>query len=158
MTSTDITNTSSAPAHHRHAPTGALSRCWPTAAGIAASVTALFSFAPLPHQAKVDLTAWSVLLAAVIYLAWGAARGELAHRWWLAAQTAAVLAFGALAVIAAALDPDAARYLLAAGWLAHAGWDVVHHRVGRVVPRWYAEWCFVLDVVFAAALLGTGWL
>ena len=137
----------------------AVARRWPTALGAAVATAGLATFAALPHQAKLDLTGWSVLLAAVVYLTWGTVRGDLHHgRGLLTAQTAAVLSFGALAVIAAALDPAPARYLLAAGWLAHAGWDVVHHRLNRVVPRWYAETCLVIDITFALALVATGWL
>ena len=55
-------------------------------------------------------------------------------------------------------EPDAARYVLAAGWLAHATWDVVHHRLGRVVPHWYAETCLVADLTIATALLTVGYL
>lgn len=158
MATTDIIKTSPRPGHGAHGPAAAILRRWPTAAGIAASTAALLVFSPLPHSWKVDLSAWSVLLAAVIYFTWGAARGDLAHRRFLTAQTAAVLGFGALAVIAATIAPEPARYLLAAGWLAHGTWDAVHHHIGRVVPRYYAEACLACDVVFAAALLATGWL
>ncbi|MEU4555623.1 hypothetical protein [Micromonospora violae] len=41
---------------------------------------------------------------------------------------------------------------MAFGWLAHAGWDLAHHR-GRVVPRGYAEFCVVLDVALAAVMV-----
>ena len=51
------------------------------------------------------------------------------------------------------------HYVVAAGWIGHAIWDVAHHRdlnhhraVG-VVPRWYAESCFVLDLLIGASLL-----
>jgi hypothetical protein len=114
---------------------------------------------PLPDRLQGWLAAFGVLTAAVIYLTWGTARGELTDRRWLTAQTAAVLAFGAVAITAAAVmvvTPDAARYLLAAAWLAHAGWDAVHHRAGRVVPRWYAEACLACDVLLATALLLVG--
>jgi hypothetical protein len=97
-----------------------------------------------------------VLLAAVIYLTWGTARGDLGDRRWLSAQTAAVLGFGAVAIAAVAVDPAVARYVLAAGWLAHAAWDVVHHHAGRVVPRWYAEACMVTDLLLATVLLTVG--
>jgi hypothetical protein len=46
-----------------------------------------------------------------------------------------------------------AAWLVAFGWLAHAGWDVVHHRTGRVVPHGYAEFCGVLDVALAAIMI-----
>ncbi|MGY1833123.1 hypothetical protein ACI8AA_22135 [Geodermatophilus sp. SYSU D01180] len=135
---------------------GRLARRWPTALGAVAASNCFLLVAELPQHAQVWITAWSVLLAAVVYLTWGTARGDLGNRRLLTAQTAAVLGFGALAIAAVAVDLDAARYVLAAGWLAHAGWDVVHHRLGRVVPRWYAETCLVADLTIAAVLLTVG--
>ena len=137
---------------------GALARRWPAALGLVAAVNSLVVLARFPAPAQVWVSAWCVLLAAVIYLTWGTARDDLDDRRLLTAQTAAVLGFGAVALTAVAVDPNAARYVLAAGWLAHAAWDVVHHRLGRVVPRWYAETCLVADLTLAAALLTVGLL
>ncbi|MGY1748680.1 hypothetical protein [Modestobacter sp. SYSU DS0511] len=135
---------------------GALTRRWPAALGAIAAVNGFVLVARLPASAQAWTSAWCVLLAAVIYLTWGTVRGDLTDRRLLTAQTAAVLGFGAAALAAVAVDPAAARYVLAAGWLAHAAWDVAHHRLGRVVPRWYAETCLVADLVLAAALLTVG--
>lgn len=135
---------------------GALAGRWPAALGAVAAANSLVLLAHLPASVQVWMSAWCILLAAVIYLTWGTARGELGHRGLLSAQTAALLGFGAIALWAVAVDPDAARYVLAAGWLAHAVWDVVHHRLGRVVPRWYAETCLVADLTVATALLTVG--
>ncbi len=135
---------------------GVLARRWPTALGVVAAVNSFVLLARFPSAVQLWVSAWCVLLAAVIYLTWGTARGDLGDRGLLIAQTAAVLGFGAIAVAAAAVHPDAARYVLAGGWLAHAMWDVVHHRLGRVVPRWYAETCFVADLTIATALLTVG--
>ena len=49
--------------------------------------------------------------------------------------------------------PEVARYVLAAGWLAHGVWDLVHLRRHAVVSRFYAQWCGVVDIVMAAELL-----
>ena len=135
---------------------GALARRWPTALGVVAAVNSLVLLARFPSAVQLWVSAWCVLLAAVIYLTWGTARGDLGDRRLLTAQTAAVLGFGAVAMAAVAVDPAAARYVLAAGWLAHAAWDVVHHRLGRVVPRWYAETCLVADLTLATVLLTIG--
>jgi hypothetical protein len=132
---------------------GALARRWPSGVAIAAAAASLIVLAPFPERVQTYVSAWSVLLAAVIYLTWGTARGDLTGRRLLSAQTAAVLGFGAVALAAVAVDPDRARYVLAAGWLAHAAWDVAHHRADRVVPRWYSETCMVADLLLAATLL-----
>ena len=135
---------------------GVLARRWPTALGALAAANSFALVAQLPQRAQVWISAWSVLLAAVVYLAWGTVRGDLGNRRLLTAQTVAVLGFGAVAIGAVAVDLDVARHVLAAGWLAHAAWDVAHHRLGRVVPRWYAETCLVADLTIAAALLTVG--
>ena len=137
---------------------GALKRRWPTALGLAATAASLALVSPLPAQAQTWIGAWGVLTAAVIYVSWGTARGDLTARRWLTIETVGVLAFGALAILATATDPDAGRYVLAAGWLGHAAWDLVHHHAGRVVPRWYAELCMICDLVVAASLLLVGTL
>jgi hypothetical protein len=151
-----ITTGTPAPRTGRPRRTSAMARRWPTGVGVGASVASLALVAPLPERLQIWISAWCVLLAAVIYLTWGTARGDLGDRRWLSAQTAAVLGFGAVAIAAVAVDPAAARYVLAAGWFAHAAWDVVHHRAGRVVPRWYAETCLVADLLLATVLLTVG--
>jgi hypothetical protein len=140
----------------RGGTSAAVARRWPSWIGIAAAAASVAVIAPLPDQVQTGISAWCVLLAAVIYLTWGTARGDLGSRRLLSAQTAGVLGFGAVAIAAVAVDPAAARYVLAAGWLAHAAWDVAHHRIGRVVPRWYAETCLVADLLLATTLLTVG--
>jgi hypothetical protein len=61
--------------------------------------------------------------------------------------------FGALALAGLAVDPDLARYLVAAGWLAHGVWDWVHLAKDRVVARSFAEWCGALDMMTGAGLI-----
>ena len=157
MTSTVTTPPETvAPSTGRTGLPAVLARRWPTGVAVVATAASLTLLSPLPEQVQVWTSAWCVLLAAVIYLTWGTARGDLGNRRLLTAQTAAVLGFGAVAMTAVAVDVDAARYVLAAGWLAHAAWDVVHHRIGRVVPRWYAETCLVADLTIATALLTVG--
>jgi hypothetical protein len=157
LTSTVTTPTeTAAPSTGRTGLPAVLARRWPTGVAFVATAASLTLLSPLPEQVQVWTSAWCVLLAAVIYLTWGTARGELAAGRWLTVQTTGVLAFGAIAITAAAVDPDAARYVLAAGWTAHAAWDALHHRLGRVVPRWYAETCLVADLCLATVLLTVG--
>ncbi len=157
MTSTVVTPAAPATAD-RPGLSGVLARRWPAGVGIAAGTASLAVLAPVPEQVQTWISAWSVLLAAVVYLTWGTARGDLGSRRLLTAQTAAVLGSGAVAIAAIAVDPAAARYVLAAGWLAHAAWDAVHHRLDRVVPRWYSETCLAADLLLATALLTVGLL
>lgn len=98
---------------------------------------------------------WFLVAVAGAYLVIGAWRHELGDRRVLAMQLAVFAAYVALAVIALSVDDDTARYLIAAGWIAHAGWDAIHHRSRSVVPRGYAEFCFVLDLVIGITILAS---
>lgn len=139
-----------APAAATHGQVGQgralLTRRWPTWLGIAQVallvVTGLFA-----HFSA------GIIVAAIVYWVWGALRGQLWRPGWLTLETAGVIGFGAITLLALAMDGQPARYLLAAGWLAHAAWDVVHHRADRIVPRWYAEYCAVVDLLLVALIL-----
>lgn len=137
-------------------PRGMLGRRWPSVLGAAAATASLVLLTPLPNEIHQWISAWSIVLAAVIYFAWGTANGDLSDRRLLTAQTVAVLGFAVTAMAAVAIDPETARYVLAAGWLSHAAWDVAHHRMGCVVPRWYAETCLVADLTLGTVLLLVG--
>ena len=88
---------------------------------------------------------------AIAALVWSAVRKRLDASMWV--QAAGVLAFGATAVAAQYVDLDIARYLVAAGWLAHALWDFAHHRANWAVAQSFAEYCAVLDVLVSLAVL-----
>ena len=133
-----------------------LLRRWPTGVGLVLAVASVAAMTLLPEPARPWVGAWWVLTAAVVYLSWGTARGDLGERRWLTAETAGVLAFGAAALAVVAVDLSSAAHVMAAGWLAHALWDVAHHRADRVVPRWYAEACLATDLTVAASLLTIG--
>ncbi|WP_460932684.1 hypothetical protein [Phycicoccus ginsengisoli] len=152
MTSASTTQPASA-TRHRSGLYSLLGRRWPTAVGLGAAAASVIALLPLPHTARAWAGAWTLLLAAVIYLTWGAVRGDLRPARWLAAQAGAVLVLGAVALSTLTVDQHQARFVLAAGWIAHAAWDAVHHRANRVVPRWYAEACAVVDLSVAAVLL-----
>ena len=53
-----------------------------------------------------------------------------------------------------------APYLIAAGFVAHALWDVLHHdsagAIGTSLPPWYPRFCAVYDVVHAALFVALG--
>ena len=50
--------------------------------------------------------------------------------------------------------PRVSRRILAAGWLAHAGFDAVHHRNSSShLPDWYPAVCAGFDVAVAALLM-----
>lgn len=89
---------------------------------------------------------------AVVLLLVGRARGTWAdprHRM----QLYALLGFGAVAIAGAATAGALAVLLVAGGLLAHAAWDVLHHRCDLVVGPRYAEFCAVLDAALAVTLV-----
>ncbi|GGU50342.1 hypothetical protein [Streptomyces lavendofoliae] len=121
---------------------------WPTLLAVALAVATFADGLP-----GLAFLAWLLFVMPVCYLLFGAARGEFRPRGALARQLYGLLAFGTVALLALALDDTLARYLLAAGWLGHAAWDFAHRRTGRVVPRAWSEWCCVVDLLGAVALL-----
>jgi hypothetical protein len=100
-----------------------------------------------------SLAPYTMMVLPVGYLLIGAARRTLRPRRVLAVQTAALGAYGVLAITAALVAPRLGLVLVGAGWLVHAGWDAWHHRRDAVVPRVYAEWCSVIDVVIGVSVI-----
>jgi hypothetical protein len=92
---------------------------------------------------------FAVALAATI---WGTGHGRHRdHEFRL--QVAGMVGFGAIAVAGLLVSPDLARYLVAAGWLAHGAWDYWHLARNRAVARSFAEWCGALDIVVGTTLI-----
>lgn len=133
-----------APAPH-HPAVAALVRRWPTWLALLITVESWFSPMLLPP--------WSVLVLPGGYLLIGTVRRQWRDRGALAVQLAGLAGWSALAGVAALADGGPAWWLVAAGWLGHAVWDVAHHRAGRVVPRGYAEFCAVLDVAVGVTIV-----
>jgi hypothetical protein len=95
---------------------------------------------------------WLLPVLALAYLVFGALRGVLRRPGVLRRQLAGLLGFAAVALAGLVVAPAVGQYLVAAGWVAHAGWDHAH-RDGRVVPKWYAQFCIVVDLFVAASLV-----
>jgi hypothetical protein len=96
---------------------------------------------------------WVILAGAVALLIYGLLRGAGRPGHGLPLQTAGLVGFGAAAGAALTITPELGAYLVAAGLLGHAAWDVHHHRTNRVVVRSLAEFCLVLDTALAAAIV-----
>ncbi|HEY8474342.1 MAG TPA: hypothetical protein VIL37_17140 [Natronosporangium sp.] len=64
-----------------------------------------------------------------------------------------MVGFGGLTLIVAAIEPRWGLLLAGLGILVHAGWDVYHFRVNKVVNRPWSEFCAVVDVVVGAGLV-----
>ncbi|MET8529310.1 hypothetical protein [Micromonospora sp. NPDC005172] len=139
--------------HRHHPPTAvrrhpavvALARRWPT--GLALLMTVDIWIDP-----RV-LSPWTMLVLPGGYLVIGLARRTLRGPRVLAIHLAGLAVWVALTLVAVAVSGRTAAWLVALGWLAHAGWDLVQHRTGRVVPHGYAEWCAVLDTSLGAVMV-----
>ncbi|MFC8300677.1 hypothetical protein [Micromonospora orduensis] len=123
----------------------ALARHWPSALALLMTV-----------DMWVDpgvLSPWTMLVLPGGYLVIGMARRTLGGRGVLATQLAGLAVWVALTLVAVTVGGRTADWLVAFGWLAHAGWDLAHHRNRLVVPRGYAEFCVVLDVALAGTMI-----
>ncbi|WP_214404393.1 hypothetical protein [Pseudonocardia lacus] len=96
---------------------------------------------------------WVMLGVAVALTAYGLLRGRAQPWWGLPLQAGALAVLAAVALVAAQASDPGAGLLVAGGLLAHAAWDVNHHRTRRVVARSMAEFCAVLDTVLAVLVL-----
>jgi hypothetical protein len=120
---------------------------WPTALGIALGLVII-------HGLEIDVSLSALALGiAAIYLPIGAIRKQLGGPGVLTLEALGIIAFGVLALGALVVDQQFAKYLLAAAFFGHAAWDFAHHRADRVVPRWYAEFCIVIDVIIGVGIL-----
>ncbi|MEU4359684.1 hypothetical protein [Streptomyces virginiae] len=121
---------------------------WPTVAAVAVVIATFVDGVP-----PLAMLAALLAIMPVCYLLFGAFRGELRDLRILALQLAGLVGLAAVAALALALGETVGLHVVAAGWLAHGVWDIAHHRTGRVVPRAWSEWCAVVDVGGALAIL-----
>ena len=98
---------------------------------------------------------WVFLGLAALFVGYGLVHGAARPLDGLPLQTLAMVVVGTAAVIAMLVGGDVAAYLVAAGLLGHAAWDVYHHRANKVVARSMAEFCCVLDTVLAIFIVVT---
>ena len=107
----------------------------------------------IPSNSGIDPSVVFLLAAAPVFLVLGVARGQLRKPGGLPLQTAGMLAFGSIVLAALYVDPDLGGKLVGIAILGHAAWDAYHFLRNRVVPRSYAEFCAVCDLLLGAAIL-----
>ena len=94
-----------------------------------------------------------LLVTAPVFLVLGVARRHVRSPGGLPLQSAGMLAFGAIALVALSVDAGLGGKLIAIALLGHAAWDAYHFLRNRVVSRSYAEFCGVFDLLLGAAIL-----
>jgi hypothetical protein len=127
----------------------ALDRRWSAWVVLLAGLTLAF-FIP---SASGVVPSVVLLVAALVFLVLGVVRGELVKPRGLTLQAGGMLAFGSIALVALYADPDLGGKLVGIAILGHAAWDAYHYLRNRVVPRSYAEFCAVFDLLLGAAIL-----
>jgi hypothetical protein len=128
------------------AAVGRPAAAWP-AFGVSFVLVALGKIVPAADPV------WTMSALAAVIAVVGVVRGRLRPGHGLPLQSAAMLVLAVVALVATQAAPVAAGLLVAGALLAHAAWDVHHHRTGRVVVRSMAEFCVVLDTVLAVLVL-----
>jgi hypothetical protein len=96
---------------------------------------------------------WGLIGLAAALAVYGLLRGAARPAEGLPFQAIAMGLFGGIAAVVLFLGGDLGAYLVAAGLLGHAAWDVHHHRKAIVVSRSMAEFCFVLDTLAAIVIV-----
>ena len=94
-----------------------------------------------------------MLIVAAIVAVYGVVRALRRPNRELPLQAIAMIVFGGLATVALFISPFVGALLVAAGLVAHAGWDVYHHVNNKAVVRSMAEFCCVLDTVLAIVVV-----
>ena len=114
-----------------------------------ALLAAAFVVSARKRRAERRLYALGLISAAVIYVGFALAGG--ADPRWTAIELTGILPFAGLAW----LGLRRSAWWLAAGWGAHAAWDVGLHLVAGTpmfVPAWYPVVCIGFDFFVAGAL------
>ena len=107
----------------------------------------------IPSTSGIDPSVVLLLVAAAVFLVAGVVGGQLRKPGGLPLQTVGMLAFGSTVLLALHVDPGLGGKLVAIVILGHAAWDAYHYLRNRVVPRSYAEFCAVVDLLLGAAIL-----
>jgi hypothetical protein len=127
----------------------ALDRRWSAWAVLLAGIPIAF-FIPSTSEVVPSVV---LLVAALVFLALGVVLGQWQRPGGLPLQTAGMVAFGSVVLVALYVDMDLSGTLVAMAILGHAAWDAYHLLRNRVVSRSYAEFCAVFDLLLGAAIL-----
>ena len=122
------------------------------AVGLGLAAVLLVPLLFLSKLAGMQFLAVTLAFAAAVYFGFAVSDGRL-----IPLLVEFMVAGGFLFASAAALWANS-PVALAAGYVAHAGWDAAHHprAVDTAVRTWYPPFCVVFDIATAAFILA--WL
>jgi hypothetical protein len=104
-----------------------------------------------PPKRRAMILAGGLVAAAAIY---PLARRKRSMGAPLAREIAGLVASGAILSAAARATPKQARNVVAAGWAAHAAFDLVHDSGSdSLIPSWYPAMCAGYDLAVAGRLV-----
>ena len=113
-------------------------------AGAAAAAAFILLARRLAPRGELRLYALGLVAAALVYVGF-VARGASLN--WLALELTGLALFAPAAFAGLKIS----HLILAAGWAAHAAWDVLLHRQFETtfVPDWYPPACAAFDLLLA---------
>ena len=120
----------------------------PAVIQLLAGALASLAFVLLARRAgskrEATIYAAALVVAALIYVGFAAVGGALP---WVALEAGGLVLFSVVALLGLRISV----WALALGWIAHAGWDVLPHKVLSVgfVPEWYPFVCIGFDLFLA---------
>jgi hypothetical protein len=121
------------------------------AVGLAGAVAADVAASRRGPKHRFVMQAAALPAVAAVYPLARSRRDVSAH---LVRELLALIGFSALTALAARNDPTRGAPLLAAGWVGHAVFDLVHDGGPHsLIPEWYPGFCAGYDVGVAARLL-----
>jgi hypothetical protein len=130
-------------------PNSLASRRWlnvkEISAGVILSAILIIAGELLGPSFRFDFFALVLSIIAAIYIGFALSDGR---RRYIVLESANAVAYGVLALLGMWASP----WYLVAGYIAHGGWDLVHHNRGirtRIV-RWYVPFCVVIDWLVGA--------
>jgi hypothetical protein len=127
-----------------------LSAALSAALGLAAAVAADMTSRHAPRH-RFAMQVAGLPVAAAVYPVARSKRDVSAH---VLREALALIGFTALTAVAARNDAARGARLLAAGWVGHAAFDLVHDAGPHSrIPEWYPPFCAGYDVGVAAGLL-----
>ena len=112
--------------------------------GAIACVAFIVAARQLGWKRELRLYAAGLFIAALIYV--GFVARDATPRW-LVIELAGLLVFTLLALAGVKIS----AWILAAGWAAHAFWDLLLHKLqsAAFVPDWYPLTCLSFDLLLA---------